>query len=80
MELVSDWEFREEAGHLCFEQALGADASVAMFFMADLERVLQRFGNRGYRAVQLGAGTVGGKMYLCASVLSLGGRQWPDVL
>lgn len=64
--------FREEAGHLCFEQALGADASVVMFFMADLKAVLQRFGNRGYRAAQLEAGVIGGKMYLCAYALGLG--------
>ena len=70
--LLSAGDFREEAGHLCFEQALGADASVVMFFMADLESVLQRFGNRGYRAVQCEAGTVGGKMYLCAGALGLG--------
>lgn len=64
--------FRQEAGHLCFEQALGADASAVAFFMADLDAVLQRFGNRGYRAVQLEAGTIGGKMYLCAYALGLG--------
>ena len=65
-------EFRQEAGHLCFEQALGADASVVVFFMANLDAVLQRFGNRGYRAAQLEAGTIGGKMYLCAYALGLG--------
>lgn len=64
--------FRQEAGHLCFEQALGADASVVVFFMADLDVVLQHFGNRGYRAVQLEAGVIGGKMYLCAYALGLG--------
>jgi SagB-type dehydrogenase family enzyme len=64
--------FRHEAGHLCFEQALGADASAVMFFMADLDAVLQHFGNRGYRAAQLEAGMVGGKMYLCAYALGLG--------
>jgi SagB-type dehydrogenase family enzyme len=70
--LLRAGDFREEAGHLCYEQALGADASVVVFFMADLERVLQHFGNRGYRAVQLEAGAVGGKMYLCAGALGLG--------
>ena len=70
--LLSAGDFREEAGHLCFEQALGADASVVIFFMADLEGVLQRFGNRGYRAVQLEAGILGGKLYLCAGALGLG--------
>jgi SagB-type dehydrogenase family enzyme len=72
LELLGAGDFRDEAGHLCFEQALGADASVVVFFMADMERVLQRFGNRGYRAVQLEAGAVGGKMYLCAGALGLG--------
>jgi hypothetical protein len=43
-----------------------------VFFMADLESLLQRFGNRGYRAVQLEAGILGGKMYLCAGALGLG--------
>ena len=72
LKLLCAGDLREEAGHLCFEQALGADASVAVFFMADLERVLQHFGNRGYRAVQLEAGILGGKMYLCAGALGLG--------
>ena len=72
LQLLSAGDFREEAGHLCFEQALGADASMVVFFMADLESVLQRFGNRGYRAVQLEAGILGGKMYLCAGALGLG--------
>jgi SagB-type dehydrogenase family enzyme len=70
--LLSAGDFREEAGHLCFEQALGADASVVVFFMADLEGVFQRFGNRGYRAVQLEAGILGGTMYLCAGAFGLG--------
>jgi SagB-type dehydrogenase family enzyme len=65
-------EFREEAGHLCFEQALGADASAVVFFMADLQEVLTSFGNRGYRAVQLEAGVVGGNMYLGAYAMGLG--------
>jgi len=69
---LQEGAFRQEAGHLCFEQALGADASVVMFFMADLDAVLNHFGNRGYRAAQLEAGIVGGKMYLCAYALGLG--------
>jgi SagB-type dehydrogenase family enzyme len=72
LELLREGDFREEAGHLCFEQALGADASVVAFFMADLAWVLARYGNRGYRAAQLEAGIVGGNMYLCAHGLGLG--------
>ena len=72
LELLQSGEFREEAGHLCFEQALGADASAVAFFMADLDDTLSRFGNRGYRLAQLEAGIIGGRMYLCSHALGLG--------
>jgi len=72
LDLLKEGEFREEAGHLCFEQALGADASVVVFFLADLELTLGRLGNRGYRAAQLEAGAMGGNIYLCAHSLGLG--------
>ena len=65
-------EMRHEAGHLCFEQALGADASAVVYFMADLDDVLAKYGNRGYRAAQLEAGILGGRIYLCAHALGLG--------
>jgi SagB-type dehydrogenase family enzyme len=71
LQLLSAGEVREEAGHLCFEQALGADASVVVFFLADLAGVCQRLGTRGYRAVHLEAGILGGQMYLCAGALGL---------
>jgi nitroreductase len=35
-------------------------------------RALEAWGNRGYRAVQLEAGAIGGKMYLAAYGLRLG--------
>ncbi|MFQ6026705.1 MAG: SagB/ThcOx family dehydrogenase [Dehalococcoidia bacterium] len=72
LELLQPGDFREEAGHLGFEQALPADASAVAFFMADLDRVLEQFGNRGYRTAQLEAGILGGRLYLCAHALGLG--------
>lgn len=72
LELLQAGDFREEAGHLGFEQALSADASAVLFFMADLGPILERLGNRGYRAVQLEAGILGGRVYLCAQALGLG--------
>ena len=72
LELLKAGDFREESGHLGFEQALSADASAVFFFMADLGAILERFGNRGYRAVQLEAGILGGRVYLCAQSLGLG--------
>ena len=72
LELLKEGEFRNEAGHLCFEQALGADASAVVYFMADVDAALNRYGNRGYRAAQLEAGVMGGNIYLAAHSLGLG--------
>lgn len=65
-------EFREEGGYLCLEQPLGADASVVAFFLADLGPILTRYGDRGYRLVNLEAGLLGGRMYLAAYAQGLG--------
>jgi nitroreductase len=72
LERLKEGDFRSEAGYLGLEQELPADASVAVFFLADLEAIFRRFGNRGYRAIQLEAGIIGGKLYLAAYALHLG--------
>ena len=72
LELLKEGNFRRQAGHLGLDQDLPADASANVFFLADLESVLERFGNRGYRAVQLEAGILGGKLYLSAYAQRLG--------
>ena len=72
LELLKEGDFREQAAYLGLEQELPGDASVAVFFLADLRPILERFGNRGYRAVQLEAGILGGKLYLGAYAQRLG--------
>jgi SagB-type dehydrogenase family enzyme len=72
MELLKHGEFRAEARRLGLEQQLPADACVDCFFLADLNRILEGNGNRGYRAVQLEAGAIGGKMYLATYAMHLG--------
>ncbi len=72
LELLKQGDFRDQAGYFGLEQALPADAAVDVFFMADLRAIFERFGNRGYRAVQLEAGVLGGKLYLAAYALHLG--------
>ena len=72
LQLLKEGDFRNEAGYLGLEQELPGDASVAVFFLADLDAIFRRFGNRGYRAVQLEAGIIGGKLYLAAYALHLG--------
>ena len=72
LELLKEGDFRAEAGYLGLEQDLPADACAAIFFVADLRAVLDRFGNRGYRAAQLEAGVMGGRMYLAAYAQGFG--------
>ena len=72
LELLKEGDFREHAAYLGLEQELPGDASVAVFFLADLRPILERFGNRGYRAAQLDAGILGGKLYLAAYAQRLG--------
>ena len=72
LELLKVGEFRAEGQHLGLEQELPADACVDIFFLADLKRILEGYGNRGYRAVQLEAGAIGGRIYLAAYAQRLG--------
>jgi SagB-type dehydrogenase family enzyme len=66
LECLKVGNFRAQAGHLGLDQQLPADAAADIFFLADLQIILGRFGNRGYRAAQLEAGILSGKLYLAA--------------
>ena len=72
LELLKEGDFRRDAGYLGLGQEIPADCSVDVFFLVDLNRVLERFGNRGYRAAQLEASVIGGKLYLAAYAQRLG--------
>jgi SagB-type dehydrogenase family enzyme len=72
LELLKEGNFRSDAGHLGLGQEIPADCSVSVFLLTDLQKVLARFGNRGYRAAQLEAGITGGKFYLAAYAQGLG--------
>lgn len=72
LELLKRGQFRDKAGYLGLEQHIPADAAVDVFFLSDLKKILERYGNRGYRAVQLEAGILGGKLYLAAYAQKLG--------
>src|ERR1700674_891619 len=72
LECLKEGNFRGQAGYLGLDQQLPAQAAVDIFFLADLQPILQRFGNRGYRAAQLEAGILSGKLYLAAYAQRLG--------
>ena len=72
LELIRGGEFSERASYLSLDQDLGGDASVTVFFMADLKPLLERLGNRAYRAAQMEAGIIGGRAYLAAYAMKRG--------
>ena len=72
LECLKEGNFRIEARHLGLQQDLPGDAAADVFFLTDLNSVLERYGNRGYRAAQLEAGILGGKIYLAAYAQHLG--------
>jgi hypothetical protein len=65
-ELLSRGDFRPQAAFLSLEQPLAGDAAATHFLLADLGGALGAWGDRGYRAAQLEAGIVAGKIYLGA--------------
>ncbi len=72
LEILQKGKFRDVSGHLGLDQNLSYDASVTIFFMTDLQNILERFGNRGYRVAQLDASIMGGRMYLASYALHIG--------
>jgi len=59
-------DVRQHSAFVCLEQPLGGRSSATVFFLAELARALDRWGNRGYRLVNLEAGLIGGRLYLGA--------------
>jgi SagB-type dehydrogenase family enzyme len=72
LELLKEGDFRKQAGGLGLGQEIPADCSVNVYFLADLNYALARYGNRGYRAAQLEGAIMGGKIYLAAYAQRLG--------
>ncbi len=72
LELLKEGDARTIAGRLGLFQQLPAAAAANVYCLTDLDPVLARFGNRGYRAAQLEGGIVGGRLYLTAYALRFG--------
>jgi SagB-type dehydrogenase family enzyme len=72
LEALAAGDFRSKARFLCLNQALAGDASAVVFYLADLERVGDAFGERGYRLAELEAGVRAGRAYLAAYAVGRG--------
>ena len=66
LRLLREGDFRVDAAFLCMGQRLGRMSAATVFLMSDIRATLKRMGARGYRAAQLEAGIVAGKVYLGA--------------
>lgn len=64
--------FRRELHYLCLGQELGRDAAAVVFQTADLEKAVNRYGDRAYRYLHLDAGHLGQRLNLAAIYLNLG--------
>ncbi len=72
LEQLKTGTFRNAAKYLSLDQDLGGDAAVNLYFLVNLDALLARYGNRGYRVAQLEAAILAGNLYLASYALSLG--------
>jgi SagB-type dehydrogenase family enzyme len=72
LELLREGDFRANARFLDLEQDLAGDAAANLYLLVDLDPILARYGDRGYRVAQLEGGLIGGRAYLAAYALGLG--------
>jgi len=66
LERIREGDLRAAARRLCLDQDLGGDGSFTVFHCADFDEVTALLGDRGYRAAQLEAGLVEGRLHLAA--------------
>ena len=74
LERIGDTD-RETAGHIALDQPVVGDAAANVYLVADVDAIVERFGNRGYRLAQLEGGIALGRLYLATYAhRRLGGR------
>lgn len=72
LELIKSGDQRVAAAGLSLRQELAGNACVAFSMIADIDRAVRAFGDRGYRYVHFEAGAIGQRLYLAAEALGLG--------
>lgn len=72
IELVRSGGFRPEAQRLAVLQEYAGDAHVNSYYLTELDPVLERYGNRGYRVAQLEAALYASRLHLGTRALGLG--------
>jgi SagB-type dehydrogenase family enzyme len=64
--------FRDELHYLCLGQELGRDAGAVIFHTADLQKAIEKYGDRVYRYLHMDAGHLGQRSNIAAIGLGLG--------
>ena len=72
LELIKGGDQRVAAAGLSLGQDLAGNACVAFSMIADIDRAVCAYADRGYRYVHFEAGAIGQRMYLAAEALGLG--------
>ena len=72
LERILSGDQRVVAAGLSLGQDLAGNACVAFSMIADLDRAVRSYGDRGYRYVHFEAGAIGQRLYLAAEALGLG--------
>ncbi len=72
LELLEAGNMRERAARLACTQQYAGDAHVNLYYMADLEPILETYGNRGYRIAQLQAALYASRLHLGTHAFRLG--------
>ena len=71
LEQIRSGDQRVAAAGLSLGQDLAGNACVAFSMIADLDRAVRSYGDRGYRYVHFEAGAIGQRLYLAAEALGL---------
>jgi hypothetical protein len=72
VELLEAGNMRDRAARLACTQQYAGDAHVNLYYLADLEPVLEAYGNRGYRVAQLQAALYASRLHLGTHAFRLG--------
>jgi SagB-type dehydrogenase family enzyme len=72
LEPLAAGDMRAAAAGLACGQEYAAEAHANVYYLADLEPILERYGNRGYRVAQTEAALFAGKLHLATHALGLG--------
>lgn len=72
LERLQTSAFREQATALACDQSYAGESHVNLYYLADLEPILECYGNRGYRVAQAQAALLASRLHLGTHAFRLG--------